>query len=77
MAFEIKFTPTAAGHVRAYRKFEQQIILSAVEEQLGHEPATETRHRKRLGENEVSDWELRVQTFRVFYDISLDNDPLS
>ena len=34
MEFEINFTPTAASHVRAYRKFEQQIILDAIEEQL-------------------------------------------
>ena len=49
MAFEINFTHIAATHVRAYRKFEQQIILDAIEEQLRHEPMTETRQRKRLG----------------------------
>ncbi|CAN5778035.1 hypothetical protein BH23PLA1_BH23PLA1_18900 [soil metagenome] len=74
MAFEIQFTPTAADHVRAYRKFEQQIILDAIEAQLKHEPATETKNRKSLSENELSDWELRVQTFRVFYDIVEEED---
>jgi mRNA-degrading endonuclease RelE of RelBE toxin-antitoxin system len=74
MAFEINLTPTAAGHVRAFRKFEQQIILDAIEKQLRHEPTTETANRKMLGENELSDWELRVQRFRVFYDVALDND---
>jgi mRNA-degrading endonuclease RelE of RelBE toxin-antitoxin system len=74
MAFEINLTPTAAGHVRAFRKFEQQIILDAIEKQLRHEPTTETANRKMLGENELSDWELRVQRVRVFYDVALDND---
>jgi mRNA-degrading endonuclease RelE of RelBE toxin-antitoxin system len=74
MTFEIDFTRPAADHVRAFRKFEQQIILDAVEEQLRHEPTTETRNRKWLGENELSDWELRVQSFRVFYDVSVDED---
>ena len=69
MPFEIEFTQTAANHVRAYRKFEQQIVLDAIGEQLPHEATTETRNRKRLGENELSDWELRVQKFRVFYDV--------
>lgn len=69
MAFEIQFTQTAADHVRAYRKFDQQIILDGIELQLENEPITETRNRKRLGENELSDWELRVQDFRVFYDV--------
>jgi mRNA-degrading endonuclease RelE of RelBE toxin-antitoxin system len=72
MSFEIEFTQVAADHVRAYRKFDQQLILDAIAEQLTHEPATETRHRKRLGENEMSDWELRVQKFRVFYDVILE-----
>lgn len=69
--FIINFTQTAAGHVRAYRKFQQKIILDAVEEQLWHNPTVETRNRKRLGKNELSDWELRVQNFRVFYDVIL------
>ena len=72
--FAIKFTQTAAGHVRAYRKFEQKIILDAVEEQLRHDPTVETRNRKRLGENELSDWDLRVQNFRVFYDVIVVNN---
>ena len=74
MPFEVEFTQTAANHVRAYSKFEQQIVLAAIGEQLPHEPTTETKNRKRLGENELSDWELRVQKFRVFYDIILEED---
>ena len=65
----------AATHVRAYRKFEQQIILDAIEEQLRHEPMMETRQRKRLGENPLSDWELRVQKYRVFYDVLIEEAP--
>lgn len=74
MRFEIAFTTTAAGHVRAYRRYEQKIILDAIDQQLTHEPTTETRNRKRLGDNELSDWELRIQDFRVFYDMAIDID---
>ena len=74
MRFEIAFTGTAAGHVRSYRKFEQRIILDAINEQLSHEPTTETRNRKRLCESELSDWELRVQDFRVFYDVIVEDE---
>ena len=73
MKFEIAFTRTAAEHVRSYRKYEQRIILDAIDEQLAQEPTTETRNRKRLGENELSDWELRVQDFRVFDDVLLED----
>jgi len=74
MTFAIEFTQTAADHVRAFRKFEQQMVLDAVEEQLRHEPMTETRNKKRLGSNDLSNWELRVGKFRVFYDVILENE---
>jgi mRNA-degrading endonuclease RelE of RelBE toxin-antitoxin system len=74
MRFEIAFTRTAAQHVRSYRKYEQRIILVAIDEQLSHEPMSETRNRKRLGENELSDWEMRVGDFRVFYDVLIEDE---
>jgi mRNA-degrading endonuclease RelE of RelBE toxin-antitoxin system len=74
MKFEIAFTPPAADQIRSYRKFEQKRILDAIDEQLSHEPTTETRNRKRLSESELSDWELRVQDFRVFYDIAIKDE---
>jgi mRNA-degrading endonuclease RelE of RelBE toxin-antitoxin system len=74
MAFDIEFTQTAADQVRGYREFEQKVIIETVGEQLTYEPNVETRNRKRLGENELSDWELRVQKFRVFYDILTQED---
>jgi mRNA-degrading endonuclease RelE of RelBE toxin-antitoxin system len=74
MAFELNFTQTSVNHIRGFRKFEQRMILDSIEEQLRHEPTTETRNRKRLGENELSDWELRVQQFRVFYDVHIDDE---
>jgi mRNA-degrading endonuclease RelE of RelBE toxin-antitoxin system len=74
MAFEIALTDTAKAHLRAFRKFDQRAILDEIELQLRHEPATGTRNRKRLGQNELSDWELRVQSFRVFYDVLVEGD---
>jgi mRNA-degrading endonuclease RelE of RelBE toxin-antitoxin system len=74
MQFEISFTATAASHIRAYRKFEQQIILDAIEEQLVNEPTAETRNKKQLGENELSDRELRINNYRVFYDVVIEDN---
>jgi mRNA-degrading endonuclease RelE of RelBE toxin-antitoxin system len=74
MRFEIAFTRTAADHVRSYRKYEQQIILDAIDQQLAHEPTTETRNRKRLGGNELSHWEMRVGDFRIFYDVLIEDE---
>ncbi len=72
MPFSIDFTQIAAAHVQAFRKYDQQIILEAIEKQLRHEPMTETRNKKRLGENDLSDWEMRIQEFRVFYDVTVE-----
>jgi mRNA-degrading endonuclease RelE of RelBE toxin-antitoxin system len=74
MEFGIAFTRTAAAHVRSYRKYEQRIIRDAIEEQLTDEPTKETRNRKRLAENELSDWELRVEDFRDFYDLLFEDE---
>ena len=72
--FEIRFTRAAADQVRTYRKFDQKIILDGIESQLSHEPLAETRNRKRLTEDSLSDWELRIQDFRVFYDVATEDD---
>lgn len=74
MKFDIGFTETAVNHLRAYRKFEQQIILGGIEENLQYEPITETRNRKHLGNNEWADWELRIGKYRVFYDVIVQED---
>jgi len=74
MAFDVRFTPTAAAHLRGYKKFQQQMMLDAVAERLTHEPTTETRNRKRLGENPLSDWVMRVANFRLFYDVVSEED---
>ena len=74
MKFEVAFTRTAAEYVRSYRKYDQKIILDTIDEQLTHEPTTETRNRKKLSENELSDWEMRVGDFRVFYDVLIDDE---
>ena len=56
--------------MRSLRKFERRHIIDEIEEQLQHQPAVETRNRKRLHPNDLAEWELRVGKFRVFYDVS-------
>ncbi len=74
MKFEIEFTKRASDHIRALKKFEQQVILDSVEKHLQYEPTEETKKRKHLGENEISDWELRIGNYRVFYDVIFEED---
>src|SRR5439155_21574796 len=69
MRFDIVFTPEAREDLRLFRKGERTRIIEAIEEQLSHEPNHETRNRKRLRPNQTAEWVLRVDRFRVFYDI--------
>src|SRR5260370_31595423 len=71
MEFEIQFSPHAREHVKALRKRDQQIILEAISVNLQHQPDIQTRNRKRLEENPLAPWELRIGDFRVFYDVDL------
>ena len=67
--FRIKLAPEAIDDLSRFRKYDQQEILDDIKAQLSHELTRETRNRKRLRPNQLAEWELRVGTFRVFYDV--------
>lgn len=67
--YGIEFTPEAVDDLASLRKFDQRHVVSEIEIQLAHEPAAVTRNRKRLRPNALAEWELRVEMFRVFYEI--------
>ena len=48
---------------------QQRVVLDAVEEQLTHQPTTETKNRKPMRPNPVAPWELRTGNLRVYYDV--------
>ena len=67
--YEIEYTHGAMEDLKRFRKFDQRQIVDDIDEQLSYEPAQETRNRKRLRPNKVAEFELRIATFRVFYDV--------
>ncbi len=71
--FEIEFTAEAADDLRNMRKFDQRQIMDVIQEQLYHQPAIQTRNRKQLRPNALAEWELRIDRFRVFYDVDEDD----
>jgi mRNA-degrading endonuclease RelE of RelBE toxin-antitoxin system len=70
--FAVELTETALAHLAAYKRFESNVILEAIRTQLPFEPLTETKHRKLLRANPLADWELRVQKYRVFYEVAAE-----
>jgi mRNA-degrading endonuclease RelE of RelBE toxin-antitoxin system len=69
MPYTVEFGPEALNHLRSLRAYDRAIVLAAIAQQLPHEANVETRHRKPLGTNPLSQWELAVGDFRVFYDV--------
>ena len=72
MSHEVRFSRDAERQLGDLDARDRKIVLEAIEEQLTHQPAVPTRHRKLLRENPLADWELRVGEYRVFYDIEGD-----
>jgi mRNA-degrading endonuclease RelE of RelBE toxin-antitoxin system len=71
--FTIEFTSEAFTDLAELRKFDQSRVVVAIETQLSHEPTKATRNKKRLRPNKLGEWELRVEDFRVFYDVQLSS----
>lgn len=67
--FHIELTDEAMEDLESFRRYDARRILDQLEFQLAHEPTRETRNRKRLRPNSLAEWELRVDAFRIFYDV--------
>lgn len=65
--YEIVYAPAASEDQGWFRKQEQATILREIEKQLLHQPDVATR--KRLRKGHLTEWELRIGSFRVFYDV--------
>ena len=66
--YEIDFTQEALQDLMAFKKFEQQIIVSGIDAQLVHEPTVETHNRFRMSPNEVAEWALRIDSYGESYE---------
>lgn len=69
MAYTIDYTASAESDIAFLRKYEQVLIVDAIDEQLLGEPLTGTQNRKVLDKNQLAEWELRIGRYRVFYDV--------
>jgi mRNA-degrading endonuclease RelE of RelBE toxin-antitoxin system len=72
--FTIDLSDDALEELRQFRKRDSTIILDEIERQLTYQPNVETRNRKPLRSHPLGEWELRVDKFRVFYDIDMENE---
>ena len=67
--FEIRYTPEAIADLSSYGSRDRRRIMDQIDACLQHEPECETRNNKVLRPNRLAERELRIDRFRVFYDI--------
>ena len=70
--FNIELTESALEDLHYLKKFEQALVLDAIEMQLSAEPMAPTGNRKQLRPNDLSAWELRIGKYRAFYDVNTE-----
>jgi mRNA-degrading endonuclease RelE of RelBE toxin-antitoxin system len=72
MAYAIRFDSGTNAHLARLTARQRATVFDAIERQLLHEPAIETRNRKRMQADRpgfVAPWELRIGDLRVYYDV--------
>jgi mRNA-degrading endonuclease RelE of RelBE toxin-antitoxin system len=70
--FTVNITPSARADIRSFKVYEQHIIASGIRTFLTRDALVETDRRKLLEPNSLAPWELRIDNYRVFYDVEDD-----
>ena len=69
-SYEIVYAREAVADLRAFRAFDQRIVLNGVEQYLAYEPARASKTRiKRMIQPFWSQYRLRLNDLRVYYDV--------
>jgi mRNA-degrading endonuclease RelE of RelBE toxin-antitoxin system len=67
--YSIQYTNAAERHLRMLTARQRSIVLDAISLQLAYQPTVPTRNRKRMEENPLGPWALRVGDMRVYYEV--------
>lgn len=69
MQFQVLLTASAEVDLDYFKAFEQRTIVDAIRVHLTSDANIESKRRKRLKNNSLAPWELRVGKYRLFYSI--------
>jgi mRNA-degrading endonuclease RelE of RelBE toxin-antitoxin system len=69
MQFTVIILPSADADLTYFRVHEQRIILTGIATHLAYDATTASKRRKKLDPNRIAPWELRIDHYRIFYDI--------
>ena len=70
MPFEVRYSTTAAKQLKRLRAFDRATILDEIERTLTTNPTMQSKAKvKKLRQPAPTQYRLRVEDFRVFYDV--------
>lgn len=72
--FTINLSSEVLVELRRFRKRNSAMLLDEIERQLPYQANVITRNRKPLRVHPLGEWELRVDKFRIFYDINVEKE---
>jgi len=70
--YSVEISDDAEEDLRFYRAYERRIILEGALTPLRTHPSKESTDQKKLRENPIAPWEVKVGKYRVFYAIEPD-----
>ena len=76
MPYRIEYSVEAEAHLDALTAGQNALVLDAIARHLRHQPTVETRNRKRMCPNVFAQWELRVRSLRVYYNVHEEAEPV-
>ena len=78
MPFEVQYAPEAIADIGPLRAFDQRRIVDGIEQHLVHEPKRVSKSRiKAMTQPFWSQFRLRIDEFRVYYDVYEDRSVVS
>jgi len=66
--YRIEYADNAIQHLSLLMARQRSVVLDVVALKLTHQPTVATRNRKRLRDNTLAPWELRIGDIRVYFD---------
>ena len=70
--YTVEISDDAEEDLTYYRAYERRIILEGALSHLRDHPSREANDQKKLRENPIAPWEVKVGKYRVFYAIEPD-----
>ncbi len=67
--FRIEYALAAVQHLSSLTARQRATVLDVVALKLRHQPTVPARNRKRLRDNTLAPWELRIGDIRVYFDV--------